>query len=71
MKKFWRNMLSGYFLVLLILLIEIGVLIFIQFFLDDVIIMVAGAQKEDVAFIISIVYLVLRAIIFVIAVYML
>ena len=70
MKKFWRNLFSGYFLVLLVLLIEAAAFVFIQFFLDDVILMIIGAQKkEEVQIIISIVYLVLRVIIFIIALF--
>ena len=42
MKKFIRGLLSGYFFVLLALLLEIGVIIFVQFFLDDIIIEAVG-----------------------------
>ena len=61
MKKFLRNMMSGYFLILLMLLIELGVLVFVQFYLDDVILIVSGATKEEISLIIIIVYLLLRA----------
>ena len=54
-------MMSGYFLILLMLLIELGVLIFVQFYLDDVILIVSGATKEEISLIIIIVYLLLRA----------
>ena len=37
MKKFFRNLLSGYLLILILLLIEAGVLLFIQYGLGDVI----------------------------------
>ena len=37
MKKFIRNLFSGYFLILLILLIEVGFFIFVQFFFDDLV----------------------------------
>ena len=37
MKKFFRNLFSGYFLVLLILLIELAIIVFVQFYLDDVV----------------------------------
>ena len=37
MKKFFRNLLSGYLLILVLLLIEAGVLLFIQYGLDDLI----------------------------------
>ena len=69
MKKFLRNLLSGYFLVLLILLIEIAVFIFVQFFMEDVILAVLGndAANDTVKLILSLCYLVLRAIIFVVA----
>jgi len=35
MKKFFRNIFSGFFLILLMLLLEIAAIIFLQFFLDD------------------------------------
>ena len=35
MKKFIRNLFSGYFLIILLLLLEVGALIFMQFFLDE------------------------------------
>ena len=38
MKKFFRNLFSGTFLIILVLILELGVIIFIQFFLDDVLV---------------------------------
>ena len=62
MKKFLRNLFSGYFLVLLILLIELGIFIFIQFFLEDVLLAIIGNTEEvsDVGVIVSLIYLLLR-----------
>ena len=34
MKKFFRNLFSGYFLIILLLLIELGAFIFFQFFFE-------------------------------------
>ena len=74
MKKFWRNLLSGYFLVLLILLIELAIFIFMQFFLDNVVEIILsniniGDDKADlVKIIVSLTYLAARTIIFVVAV---
>ena len=69
MKKFLRNLFSGYFLVLLLLLIELGVFIFVQFFLDDLILDLAENQiaSEEVAIWVSLAYLLLRLIIFIVA----
>ncbi len=67
MKKFWRNMLSGYFLVILVLLLEIGVIVAVTVFLDDIIALVAGKQKEEVQAIVLLVWVVVRIIVFVIA----
>ena len=70
MKKFLRNLFSGYFLVLLILLIEVAVFIFVQFFLDDLVARFVGsdATNEYIRAIIGLIYLLLRVIIFVIGV---
>ena len=71
MKKFWRNLFSGYLLVLLILLIELAVFIFVQFFLDNVVDLILESQniKNDglTTIILSLVYLTLRLIIFIVA----
>ena len=37
MKKFFRNLLSGQLLIILMLLVEVGILIVTQFYLDDII----------------------------------
>ena len=47
MKKLFRNIFSGYFLVLLFLILEILVIIFISFFLDDVITTFLGSDEAD------------------------
>ena len=69
MKKFLRNLFSGYFLVLLILLIELGIFIFIQFFLEDVLLAIIGNTEEvsDVGVIVSLIYLLLRLVIFIVS----
>ena len=68
MKKFFRNVFSGYFLVLLLLLIELGVFIFVQFFLEDVIVAIAGPNADlDTYAWIAIGYLISRVVIFIVA----
>ena len=69
MKKFIRNLFSGFFLIILLLLIEIAAVIFVQFFVDDVIKLIVGTTGNiDVALIITLVYLLIRVIISIIAV---
>ena len=71
MKKFFRNLFSGYFLVLLILLIELGAFIYVQFFLDDTISKVltdSNVGTEDLRLILSLIYLLLRLIVFIVSV---
>ncbi len=70
MKKFFRNLLSGYFLVLLILLLELAVFVYVQFFMDDTISQIVehyNGSNEMVSVWISLVYLLLRLIIFIVA----
>ena len=70
MKKFFRNLLSGYFLVLLILLLELAVFIYIQFFLEgtiESIVTTEGGASENVKVILSLSYLGLRVVIFFVA----
>ena len=70
MKKFLRNLFSGYFLVLLILLLELAIFVYIQFFMDDLVLRIVEANemdKELVAIIVSLVYLALKLIIFIVA----
>ena len=68
MKKFFRNVFSGYFLVLLLLLVELGVFIFVQFFLEDVIVAIAGPNADvDTYAWIAIGYLISRVVIFIVA----
>ena len=69
MKKFWRNLFSGYFLVLLILLLELAVVIYAQFFLDDLILSIVEKSEESnrlASLIVTIVYLSFRIIAFVV-----
>ena len=71
MKKFIRNLFSGYFLVLLILLIELGAFIYVQFFLDDTVskyLTDSNLGTEELRGILSGIYLLLRLIIFIIGV---
>lgn len=70
MKKFFRNLFSGYFLVLLILLIEIAAIVFIEFFLEGVIEAISTDPNinERVKDIIELVWIVIRVAVFVISV---
>ena len=69
MKKFLRNLFSGYFLVLLLLLIELGLIVVIQFYLDDIISLIIGSAANDakVVTIVLFIYMGLRIIVFIIA----
>ena len=71
MKKFFRNLFSGYFLVLLILLIELAIIVFVQFYLDDVVKAVIDdptISQKNIDIIIALIYHPLRAVAFVVAV---
>ena len=68
MKKFLRNLFSGYFLVILLLLIELGAFVVVQFFLEDIIVAILGQANNDwVSLIVTLVYLGLRVVIFIVA----
>ena len=69
MKKFLRNLFSGYFLVLLLLLIELGAFIFAQFFLDDLIVNLSENKLADetVSVWVSLIYLLGRLIVIIVA----
>ena len=67
--RFLRNLMSGYFLVLLILLIELGVFIFVQFFLDDFLLAILGNANTNLQIILSLIYLALRLVIFFVALF--
>ena len=69
MKKFIRNLLSGYLLVLLILLIEIAVFIVLQVFLDDIVEIILAQTNIDVegTLIAVLIYMGFKLIVFVIA----
>ena len=69
MKKFFRNLFSGYFIVLIILLIELAVFIFIQFFLEDTLEFVLGKADGEVQLLVIFIYLLLRVVIFFIALF--
>ena len=74
MKKFVRNLFSGWFFVILILLAEVGAIIVLQFFSDDVIsaIIVAMGAESDLAVLLEtfliLLYFLLRIIVFIIGV---
>ena len=68
MKKFLRNLFSGYFLVILLLLIELGAFVVVQFFLEDIVEMIIGKTNDElVSLIVALVYLALRVVIFIVA----
>ena len=68
MKKFFRNLFSGYFLVILLLLIELGAFVAVQFFLEDIVTLIVGNSKNDlVSLIVTLTYLGLRVLIFIVA----
>ena len=71
MKKFIRNLLSGYFLVILLLLLELAVFIVIQFYVDDIVQFIfekTGITNNDLVTLIALgMYLAVRAIVFIIA----
>ncbi len=72
MKKFFRNLFSGYFLVLLILIIELIAFVVVNFFLDDIVESIITSDKitsDGVRVIIGLVYLLLRVVIFFIALF--
>ena len=70
MRKFLRNLFSGYFLVLLMLLVEIAVFFYMNFFLDDLIARIIGDESGNinVQVIVSLIYLTFKVFIFVVAV---
>ena len=68
MKKFIRNLFSGYLLILLLLLIELLAFVFVQFFLDDVINAIVQDKPVLARLIIVLSYLALRLFIFVVSV---
>ena len=68
MKKFFRNLLSGYFLVILLLIIELAAIVVVQFFLETIVTMIVGQSKSDlVSLIVTLVYLGLRVLTFIVA----
>ena len=70
MKKLIRNLLSGYLLILLMLLIELAVFIYIEFFLDDTLVKFLNEEEMDISIkaLISIFYIGLRIFAFVVEV---
>ena len=70
MKKFIRNLLSGYFLVILILLIELAAFIIIQFYMDDIALYIVektGTDNNWAYLIAMLIYGAIRLIIFIVA----
>ena len=70
MKKFIRNLLSGYFLVILLLLLELGIIVVLQFFLDDILTAIIGSDQitnEQISAIIVFAYMGLRIVAFIVA----
>ena len=70
MKKLIRNLLSGYLLILLMLLIELAVFIYIEFFLDDTLVKFLNEEEMDISIkaLITIFYIGLRIFAFVVEV---
>lgn len=67
MKKFLRNLFSGFFLIMLVLLLEAGVIIYLQFFLDDTLVAL-GVITEESAIYVLLAYVAIRIVTFVVAV---
>ena len=70
MKKFIRNLLSGYFLVILILILELAAVVVLQFYMDDIaniIVQETGAKSDSTMLVMTLIYMGLRLIIFVVA----
>lgn len=68
MKKFLRFLLSGYFLVFVALIIELAAILFVQFWMDDVIQLILGEKSQLVQIIVSLSYVGIRLIIFIVSV---
>ena len=67
MKKFFRQLFSGFFLVILVLLFEIGLIVFLQFFLDDLLLSAGVIESEEGRLFAVLIYLLLRLIEFIVA----
>ena len=48
MKKFIRNLFSGYLLIIFLLFIEVALLLIFQFKMDDIVVTVFNLDKADV-----------------------
>ena len=70
MKKFLRNLFSGYFLIIIFLLLEIALLLFLQFGLDDYVMKWVGTDADitTVQAIAGLVYVGFRLFIFIITI---
>ena len=69
MKKFLRNLFSGYFLVLFILLIELGIVIFLQFGFDSLIDKLSAGDVSDdkIRLWVALAYIFIKIIVFLVA----
>lgn len=67
MKKFLRNLFSGYFLVILLLLIELAIIVVLQFWLDNLLEALLGEQSNLVKPLLVVAYIVIRIIVFIVA----
>lgn len=69
MKKFFRNLLSGYLLIIFILLLELAVIVVLQFYLDDIIVFIFDKTNanEDAIIVVLLIYLLFRLFIFIVA----
>ena len=70
MKKFLRNLFSGYFLIIIFLVLEIALLLFLQFGLDDYVMKWVGTDADitTVQAIVGLVYVGFRLFIFIITI---
>ena len=69
MKKFIRNLLSGYLLVILLLLLELAILLVFQFGAEDIISSIAGEDVggDRLKIAIVLIYLAIRLAVFIVA----
>ena len=67
MKKFLRNLFSGYFLVILLLLIELAIIVVLQFWLDNLLEALLGEQSNLVKPLLVVAYIVISIIVFIVA----
>ena len=68
MKKFFRNLFSGFFLIIFVLLIEILIVVALQIFGDDIIAWILPESNVAVSLIMLAVYLLIRLVMFIVAI---